>query len=291
MIEVIDDEKFEEEQKRLIIPKSKSELRGSSEQIDFVGQVANSSSEFCMRARKWISSNGDAPALLPRKLSYSEYHKPPYATEVEVAKTWNYLSPSLASRPGTWARISLELVENNLIEGHYFVDGGSGKYYGKDKINRILSKNTPDEIDRCVRDIFRRLGGLIHVRGKRTTFIDCPLAKCWWRHRIACEANSHFRNFEIEDYSNLLRIASVWESLIEAMVSRLTVIGDQNIRPAIVRYLIENNNVSKENVKSLLDAVGRRSTTQALGSLDPSKVFDLIQSNVAPTSGNVFNSV
>ena len=281
MIEVIDDEKLEEEQKRLVIPKSKSELRGSAEQRLFVGQVANSPSEFCERARAWVSNSGDIPALLPRKLSYTEYHNPPYKTETEIAKTWSYLSPSLASRPGTWVRISLELVENSIIQGHYFVSGGSGKYYGKDKINRTLNKNIPDEIDNCVRDIFRKMGGLIHVRGKRTTFIDCPLAKCWWRHRIACETHSHFRNFEIEDYSDLLRNNPVvWQELVEAMVSRLTIIGDQNVRPAIVRYLTEYNNTSQATVRSLLDSIGRRSTMQALGSLDPHRIFDLIQSEI-----------
>lgn len=299
-IEVIDDEKLEEAQKRLVIPRAKSHLRGSPEQRKFVESVANDTEAFCKQLQSWITQRGDPPKLLPRKLEYTEYRDPPYKTEVEIAQTWDYLSPSQASRPGTWARISLELVKKDLVESHYFVIGGSSKYNGRDKIEQILNENNennPDEIDKCVRGIFRNLGGLTGPRGKRTTFIDCPLAKCWWRHRIACQAHKCFPEIDVKEYSDCLRRPSMWQELIESMVSRLTVIGDDNIRLAVIRYLVENGNISKLrgkalklHVDELLQAIGRRSTTQALGFFEPSEILEMIKIEIFPPQRKFFTT-
>ena len=289
-IEVIDDEKLEEAQKRLVIPSSKSNLRGSPEQQKFVELVADDTEAFCRQLQSWITQKGNSPKLLPRKLGYTEYRDPPYKTEVEIAQTWDYLPPSQASRPGTWTRISLELIKKDLVESHYFVNGGNSKYNGRDKIQGILNRNNPDEIDGCVRGIFRSLGGLTGPRGKRTTFIDCPLAKCWWRHRIACQVHECFPDIGVKDYSDGLRQSSMWQELIESMVSKLTVIGDDNIRLAVIRYLVESGNVSKLHVQALLQAIGRRSTTQALGFFEPSEILEMINTEIFPPQRKFFTT-
>ena len=290
-IEIIDDEKLEDAQKQLIFPVSQASQRGSEAQRAFIREVAEDPAAFRRRIRSWVTQKGDPPNSLPTRLSSSEFFNPPWKTELEIAKAWGNIPPNLASRPGTWVRIHLELMNKGIIDSHYLAFNNHRSSSGRDNIIHVLNKNDPDEIDQYVRRIFRHMGGLTGVRGKRTTYIDCPVAKAWWRNRFAQEAHRVFPTIEVKDYSEALRRDSgIWGTLIEAMVSRLTVTGDQNIRPGVVRYLAEKRKAAKQDINILLSRIGHRSTTQALGFLEPDIVFQIISNELVSANSKNWNS-
>ena len=134
-----------------------------------------------------------------------------------------------------------------------------------------------------MRAVLRRLGGVIGDRGNRTAFIDCPLARAWWRHRYASEAHRAFQLASVEALSSVLRQPGRWDPLVEAMISRLTVIGDSSIRPALVQCFADGHGKLPKNTWDVLHWIGRRSTVQALGVLEPNHIAQLVMGEFSET--------
>ncbi len=131
-------------------------------------------------------------------------------------------------------------------------------------------------MDDCVRAVFLSLGGVISDRANRTALLDCPLARAWWRYRYATQANRIFQSGSVEVLSNALRKRTRWEPLVEAMISRLTVIGDSSIRAALVQCLADGEDRLPKDTWKILRWIGRRSTVQALGALEPHQIMQLV---------------
>ena len=56
-----------------------------------------------------------------------------------------------------------------------------------ERIDRALMETgdeQPKMMDRTVRAVLRRLGGLPEVRGARSVFVNCPFARAWWREHL-----------------------------------------------------------------------------------------------------------
>jgi len=273
-IEIIDRTELEREQKRLL-PKRDSEQRGGEEQREFIRMAAENPSEFCEFIRSWGVRKGETPPVTMLPLSEREFIDPPWSTECAIAATWSGLPISMAARPETWTRINLEMIVQDRIRSSYLAADGNGDS-GRTRIVKALNGTDPEQVDRCVRTVFRRLGGVIEARANRTAFLDCPLAKAWWRNRYSQEAHVTFGRDSVETLSAALRPAFRWEALVEAMVSRLTVIGDSAIRPAVVQCLADGAGGSRREVTEMLRWIGRRSTVQALGALGAEYVQEAI---------------
>ena len=273
-LETIDRSGLEDAQKRLL-PKLDSGLRGGDEQREFIRQAAVAPQEFCERVRSWGLRRGETPPVTERPLTEKEFVDPPWSTECVVASTWEELPAGLASRPETWMRINLEMIEQGRIKSAYLAADASGES-GRARIAQALKGQDPQRVDGCVRAVFRRFGGVISDRANRTAFIDCPMAKVWWRHRYAGETHRAFNRGSVEELSNALRPRSRWEPLVEAMISKLTVVGDACIRPALVQCMAEGVGNTGEEVKDVLAWIGRRSTVQALGAMGPEQVFEMV---------------
>ena len=101
-----------------------------------------------------------------------------------------------------------------------------------------------------------------------------------------------FPDIDVIDYSDCLRHPPVWQALIESMVSKLTVIGDNSIRIAVIRYLaeiyVESSNVSRLHMKELLQVIEKLSTTQALGFFEPSEILKMIKTEILPPQRKYF---
>ena len=279
-MEVIDHTGLEKAQKRLL-PKD-LDARGSEIQREFLGIIADAPDTFCQTVLGWGINPGSPPKVLPIPLTESEFCTPTWETEKIIAATWDDLPANMAARPGTWTRIHVELVKKGCIHSSFLASKVGKQESGRSRINRVLRTGSSRNIDQCVRTIFRHMGGVIRDRGARTTYQDCPLAKAWWRYRYTSEAHKMFGNIPMKDLSAALRVSGPWEVLIQAMVSRLTVIGDQNIRPALICQLTTALDRLREKQKflSLVNAVGRRSVTQALGALPPEQVLETIKDEI-----------
>lgn len=273
-------EKF---QKKLL-PKKISHSRGNVDQVGFIRSAGENHEDFCKHLKTIEINKGSTPPVTKLRFTEQEFLDPPWSTELEIARTWGEISANLAARPETWTRINLELLKNGLIKSSFLAANGKS-ISGRSRIAQTISDNNPNDIDKCVRTIFRHLGGIIAERGYRTAFLDCPIAKAWWRHRYAKEANLAFPEFEIKELSNSLRLTFCWEELIQSMVSRLTIIGDSSIRPAVVRCFACKMVNSKSDVNKLFKWIGKRSTVQALGALDAQDVFKIIYEYLSNQQG------
>ena len=280
-IQTIDRAGLERAQKDLL-PKIDSGLRGGDEQREFIGLVRDDAGAFCARLRSWGLTGGETPPVMDEALSEREFVDPSWSTECAIAATWGALPVRLAARPETWVRVHVELIEQGKIESSYLAAGTRGEP-GHSQIAQALRRNNSKKVDDRVRAVLRRLGGIVSDRANRTAFVDCPLAKAWWRHRYAQEAHRVFHRDSPEDLSRALRKRFRWERLVEDMISRLTVIGDNAIRPALVQCLADGIGSTPEEMERLTPWVGRRSTLQALGALGPQHVLDLVTQEFAPS--------
>jgi len=283
--ELIDHGGLENAQKKLL-PSVKSGERGSAKQQEFLATVAEDPNGFCEEVRSWGLSGEKPHAVFETKLTEKEFKNPPWETETVIFNTWSDLSENMASRPGFWARVTIELTEQKLIQSSYLASPSNKTNSGLSRLKEVLHSGNAKDIDSCVRAVFRRMGGIITDRGARTVYLDCPIAKAWWRRHYSIEAHKHFRNIPVERYSETLCDSGLWETLVQAMVSRLTVIGDHNIRPALLTELAENVergvNMKRQEIKTLLDAVGQRTAVQALGALSPKQVHGVLKEELLP---------
>lgn len=267
-----------EQAQKALLPKKDSGLRGGTEQREFVQLAAEQPAAFCDLLRSWGLRRGKTPPVFRDRLTEREFTDPPWSTECTIAATWKDLSQSQAARPETWTRIHLELIVQGKIESWYLAANGGGDS-GRTRIRRALNSGSAKEIDGCVRSVLRRLGGVIADRANRTAFLDCPIARAWWRHRYAIEAELTFKLDTAEAISAALRPSFRWSSLIEAMVSRLTVIGDSAIRPAVVQSVTDGAAGTQREMDNILDNIGQQSTVRALGALPAKHVLEIIHAN------------
>ena len=236
-IETIDRTGLERAQKELL-PKLTSGARGGVRQREFIRLVAEDQNAFCRLVRSWGLTPGALPPVTETRLSEKEFADPPWSTERLIASTWAMLPVSLAARPETWTRIHVAMIEQRRINSSYLAANGQGES-GRTRIAQALKRKDAQAVDSVVRTVLRRLGGVILDRANRTVFLDCPLAKTWWRHRFAIEAHATFGRLSEAALSAALRPRYRWEALVEAMVSKLTIIGDSAIRPALVQCFAE----------------------------------------------------
>ena len=214
------------------------------------------------------------------KFTSSEFLEPPWELELTLSNELDALSPSVASMPGFWARFCIQSVQEGRVHPSTFAEESrsSKDINGKARIRQALRENNESDMEACVRRIFRVMGGILSDRGHRTTFLDCPLAKSWWRHHIASgsaellEHQSH-----IKDYSDSLRPSHIWNTLLQHIVSKQTIVGFPKVLAAIVDEIARLTQTEKTNeqiVRRKLSAVGNQCANQALDLLVIDDVID-----------------
>ena len=97
----------------------------------------------------------------------------------------------------------------------------------------------PATTDRAVRNLFRRMGGLPHVRGKLSVLADCPISCAWWRRRVAQLAAAESERvgdpFTVEDAHRVLHAGSdAWARLVADSVRRITVVNSSRLHAALI---------------------------------------------------------
>ena len=79
-----------------------------------------------------------------------------------------------------------------------------------------MSESDTKKLDEATRNLLRWLGGLPHIRGHRRVAEDPPIARAWWRYRIASDAAASTRGdvtLTVEDFHRTLRVN--WGTFIE----------------------------------------------------------------------------
>ncbi len=207
------------------------------------------------------STSIGAPVFPRGALTPGEYLNPPIPLEAELGEAWaDAISPSWASRPAFWLLCHIEWIEQGRLGFH-------------DLAEVLLSAPSRPDMDRRIRNLLRRTGGIPHVRGKVSVFSDCTLARAWWRHRLSHEiASVTDRGVSAASAHKVLHAnRPAWERLIMLSLRRLTVINHPRARAAIVRELEQRlhmfGSIDQHQVKTMAVTVARLGLRHSLDHL------------------------
>ena len=259
---------FYEAQKNLL------QEKGSEAQKQFLHMARDKQSAFCHHISQW--GLPDVEISIPKTAwSEQQFKNPPWSKDTgTVLDAWHkQIVPQDACKAQYWFAVHVKLMKAGIIESRYF--GFKENHSGYNAIKRSLDSNDAKEIDGSVRDVLRRLGGIPHVRGKRTAYADCPTARLWWRYHYAVEYLQCFDKARAEDIYNFLQNSGMWNQLVDAMVSRMTVVGDRHVRPALITYLMQKKCTKGDETREVINEIGRRSVARKFGILPPPEILSI----------------
>lgn len=212
----------------------------------------------------------------------SEFLDPPWSFEQQIWDCAPTLSERAASTPGFWARLCIQAIQEQVVVASSFAteSRSSKDSNGRARITQALNSENKNEIIACTRRIFRVMGGILSDRGYRTSFLDCPIARAWWRHRMARLAAEVLGSESLtKEYSQLLRTTHIWEPLIEHVTSKQTVIGFTKVLAVLIdefAHMAHGDGTSKDKVKQKLVFAGSQCSLRALDLLDSEQVLKVI---------------
>ncbi len=214
---------------------------------DFVQWLENNIRQ-CAGNEDIVIGDADPPIPAePEKYSPADFRQPCDYASSQMWEVWKTITPGIACSSAVWAYIVVRLIAAEKIEPRYLISGSNGAQTdGATEIDAALRKTGDGRaaaVDKCVRAFLRRLSGLLE-RGTRSVYQNCPPARAWWQHYIARQAAENIGGEKETIEKNamaLLKNPAVWELLSDKMASRLTVIGDRNLRDGIVSFLLDNS--------------------------------------------------
>ena len=227
-------------------------VKGGREQRDFLESVRDDEgSGFLERVGRIPVTEGEELRPLGISLSENEFVNPPFQTEERMYQRWGKLTPDVASSSAFWAYVTIQHLKLGKVWASYLASSGNGNQSGQERIERALESREDTgakQMDDCVRTIFRQMGGLPEVRGNRSVFVDCPLARGWWRQRLVSRAAERRADLRADIVGRAIRESKThWEKLVSAMVSRNPVFGFEHVQDALLAGLaplVEDSNGS-----------------------------------------------
>ncbi len=199
-----------------------------------------------------------APPFPRASLTPDQYRNPSAALEAELAAAWEgWVQRGPAAQPLFWLLCHVEWIAQGRIGGleEALTLGGRDR--------------TPDQ---RTRNLLRRTGGLPHVRGAVSVFSDCPLARAWWRGRLAEEAARASNGaVDREAAHRALRAGgrrgpgAVWEALMRVSLrDDRAAINQPDARAALVAALAGRDRPSRAAVQAMSSALADCARTRSL---------------------------
>ena len=225
----------------------------------------------------------DAPAL-PRPLTHFEYRDPPLALERELCGALPDLTPTIAGQPAFWTLCHIAWIEADCFEPPLEPFFLGSKVTGK----------MPTKTDSAVRNLFRRMGGLPHVRGKLSVLTDCPISCAWWRHRVARRAAVESERvgdpFTVEDAHRVLHAGNdAWARLVGDSVWRITVINSSRLRAALIAEYSEaardKGGLHARKFQALVRELATFGSTRCFDRVPWTEMREIVARAVAATRG------
>lgn len=215
--------------------------KGNDQQREFL-EIVRDNAAFLQRLAEVPTIGTTEAAIVGDPMTESEFKDPPADTERTLYKSWQALTSATACRSTFWAHLTLEHIRKERINSVYLAANGGSLPGGAERIDFALQDPTaqgPQRVDSCVRTVLRRLGGLPEVRGNRSVYVDCPLARAWWREHLVDQATSGDSE-EADQVRKIIRInQTYWEKLIDRIVFRNSTFGSINIRNAFIKALAQ----------------------------------------------------
>ncbi len=266
-----------------LLDKNKYQLR-----LEFLENVRDTD-KFIEYMAKIDKTNGDELPTYQGLFTEDECKNMPFNLSQELYDTWRNLSPAIACRSPFWACVTVQHIKKNKIESHYLASNGDGQSSGKSRIDAVLNTNDPNKIDKAIRDVLRRLGGIPEARGNRTVYVDCVFGRAWWRNHTA-EIIANESGDDIKDIHKLFsRTQADWEQFANLVLSKNSVLGDSRIRSAFVSCLLTTkNNIGDKSfydgfAKKLNTAqrlIGVKQALQELGVMDINQLKDIFNDDI-----------
>ena len=276
--------------------------RGGEFQTEILNKaLLSDGSDFVVWLESCIAENkGEGGAIIgdkepgyppqPEKYTAQDFKQPPTIVADSMWESWKEMELGVACSSAVWGYIVSRLIRDGKIEPYFLMVGkNGGQTDGRKEIETALNavgESRQKEIDGCVRAFLRRLSG-IYERGARSVYQNCPPACVWWQYHIAREVAPN-TDKNITDVIKLLKTPHIWELLTDKMASRLTVIGDKNIRDGLTSFLMtppENGKIfvqKKPALNALITRIGIMSAWRALGFFPPDKVREIIIADIMP---------
>lgn len=246
--------------------------KGSEDQQEFL-TILRSSSNFSDWLREQVSiEQGESLPMLEEPLTEAEFQEPPKSTEKQIFDTWKPIVPADACRVTFWGLMTLRHIESGIIQSSFLAVNGGSSPTGLERIDRVLKEGNEKDLDNVVRRALRLMSGLPEARGNRSVYVNCPLARAWWRRHLADEICGSTEAVLTDVLKVLGHSQQYWEELINLVVSRNSVLGDVKIRTALIWALSEfvNEEGSKhlfqgKTIKRIQRLLGIRLAWQELG--------------------------
>lgn len=245
--------------RRSLIKKS---AKGSIAQREFLVAVRDSSKFLSYMTDMVTVLEGKELEPLADRMSEAEFGNPPSDTEQRLYELWRGLTPRVACRTAFWARVTFRHIEDGRIKSSYLAANGSGSVSGAQRIDAALNSSGEEaaaELDRCVRTVLRRLGGLPEARGNRSVYVNCPLARAWWRERLVAEVVGEQGGELGRQVRTVVHPESqqYWEELVTFVVSRNSVFGSLAVRNILIRSLAKLLEENPESPLRMADELKR----------------------------------
>jgi hypothetical protein len=258
--------------------------KGSSRQREFLGAVRESDRFIAFLRDLRLIAEGSTVPLYDEVLSEQMYREPPPDVEEGLYRKWSGVAPRYACSPTFWAAVTSQHIEGGKILSSYLAVDGSAAATGAQRIDRSLASGEPKRIDDCVRSVIRRMSGLPEARGNRSMYVDCPLARAWWRERLVARVTERSGVVRKEMVRDVVRRSKdYWEKLIVMIVSRSSVFGSTIVVDAFVASLARLLTVEPKSALRETDALVRTvrkvsalGAGRELGVLEFSEIVELM---------------
>lgn len=222
--------------------------------------------------------------LFADQVTEGEYNELPIDIEKKLFDKWKNLTPKQGSQETFWGYVTLEHIRRGVIKSHFLA--GTSSTDGLERIDKALYEGDSKKLDDVVRTVLRRLSGLPEARGARSVYVNCPFARAWWRGYVADEVRESTKGkADARKVAETLSSSqSYWEELISLVVSRNSVLGDSNVRSALIWALAEyvddktkDHLFTNNGIKKVSREIGIRSAWQELGVFPVDRLKQIMQ--------------
>lgn len=185
----------------------------------------------------------------------SEMLNRPWEWEKRVHTELASVERKHAHQPQWWYLCHIGWLENGVFD-----DPPAATFNGRvpagllSKPSDGFTQTESETLDSAVRNILRRLGGLLHVRHQPRVALDPPIPAAWWRRTIAEKISAvdelAQEGWDADRCHRVLRSSSLWGQIIDRIAKSYETLLDTRAIAAIC-YMTDNGTDPKQACRAV----------------------------------------